>query len=561
MVPGSAACAARADESAGAAAWLLGGLAVLLPFEPRRPVLELGPLTLTPLEVLAALASLGLAWSGARRLPGLLRRPPLPLLLIAAYALVHLASAAFAPAHPGLALKFAARMAAMAAFAFLVAAAPAAAQRASLVGLAVAGGLVGAAASLEGWGLRALDPWLDHFREMPFNVAGSRRATAFTEYPNLAAGFVMYGLQAAVGLAVAAARPLQWAAPAALVSALGLLFTYSRGALVATACGLIAAALLLGRRHRSWARPPLAALAMLGATAAAFAWGGEIFRLRLGSEGTTRFYAVAYRPEEPTLQLVPGETRTTRVQVTNLGQKTWAVNEAFHLSYHWYDQQRVQLEEGGRTRLPRDLAHGESAMLLAEVRAPLREGRYLLVWDMVHEHTTWFSGQGVPPAVVPAVVSTSPQPAAEPLPPEMVPDVAWRPGRWELWRLALDMWKERPLLGVGSDNFRWLHGPRARQPMWDSRVFANNLYLEAAATTGTLGLLAVAGTLGAALAAAARRLASAEGAPDAAVAAAVLAGLAAVAVHGTVDYVLAFTGHYLVFGLLIGLAAALGSSR
>jgi hypothetical protein len=244
------------------------------------------------------------------------------------------------------------------------------------------------------------------------------------------------------------------------------------------------------------------------------------------------------------------------VRVTNLGRKTWAVDEAFHLSYHWYDQERVKLEEGGRTRLPRDLARGDSATLAAEVRAPQKEGRYLLVWDMVHEHTTWFSGQGVAPAVVPAVVSVAPAPAPAAGPPEVIPEVAWRPGRWELWRLALDMWKERPLLGVGSDNFRWLHGPRAGRPLWDSRVFANSLYLEAAATTGTLGLLALVSTLAAALAWSARRVRSAACLADAATAGVVFAALAALAAHGVVDYVQAFTGHYLMFGLLVGLASA-----
>jgi hypothetical protein len=76
-----------------------------------------------------------------------------------------------------------------------------------------------------------------------------------------------------------------------------------------------------------------------------------------------------------------------------------------------------------------------------------------------------------------------------------------------------------------------------------------------AATTGSLGLLALAATLGAALAASARRVLRAPGVQEAVVPAAIFAGLAAVAAHGMVDYLLAFTGHYLVLGLLVGLAA------
>src|SRR5438132_874107 len=81
---------------------------------------------------------------------------------------------------------------------------------------------------LEGAGLRALDPVLAAFRETAFNVAGVRRATAGSEYPNLGAACIAYGLLSAVAWA---ARRRWSATPAVLLAApfaLGLLYTYSR---------------------------------------------------------------------------------------------------------------------------------------------------------------------------------------------------------------------------------------------------------------------------------------------------------------------------------------------
>jgi len=529
------------EHGASLQALLVGGLVCLLPLEPRQPTLPLFGFELTLLEASAALIGLLLAWSGRHRL----------------FALAHVLSALMAPAHADLAGKFALRMAALAGYAWLVAAAPAG-HRAALVALAVVACVLAAVALAEALGLRALDPFLNRFREMPFNVAGSRRASAFTEYPNLAAAFLLYGLVAGVGLLADRPHGWRWAIPFAALLGAGLLFTYSRGALVATALGLLALAAVRGARPpRDGALPALAAVAVLGVCAVSFAWSGEIFRLRLGSEGTSRWYFARYEPGETRLHLRPGERRTTPIRVTNGGRKAWRVGDQFHLAYHWWNLDRQLLEEGERTRLPHDLGPGESTVLDANVRAPRQEGQLLLVWDMVHENTTWFSGQGVAPRVVPAMIShLPPAEAPEPVVPSAAIDVGWQPGRWELWRLALKMWRERPLLGVGADNFRWLYGPRAGRAVWDTRVFANNLYLEAAATTGTLGLVAICGTL------AASGLASARAAwrsPAATPVAAASFGLvAAIAAHGMVDYLLAFTGHYLLLAVVVGMAAAAG---
>jgi hypothetical protein len=229
--------------------------------------------------------------------------------------------------------------------------------------------------------------------------------------------------------------------------------------------------------------------------------------------------------------------------------------EAFHLSYHWYDRDRKTLADGGRTELPADVPPGASVVLKAELVAPGRTGRYLLIWDMVHENTTWFSGQGVRPLPVDVLVGR-PEATASSTSPLPTEELGWRPGRAELWRIALAIWQTRPLLGAGPDNFRWLYGRYAGKSFWDTRVFANNTLLEAAATTGSLGALALALTFAASLGTAYRRLSTLRHGSASEQSIALLGLVTGVLAHGVVDYLLAFTGHYLFLGLLVGLIAA-----
>jgi hypothetical protein len=548
------ALASPSDRGAGIA---LVVLVLLLPFEPRA-ALKAGGLSFTALEGAAFLAAGALAWAGRDRLLPLLRRPPLPLAALGAFALAHMLSAVLAPEQNARAARFALRMAAMAAFGVLVAAAPAEARRKGLAALVAAALVVAALATLEGIGARPLDALLQAFRETPFNVAGLRRASAGSEYPNLAAAFLMCGLLASAGLLSERPRTSSLALLSSLVLVLGLLFTYSRGALVAAGLGLLLQAGLIRWRRARWPVAPLAALAVLVAGSSVFAWTQEVFRLRLGRVGADEWYRATYEPFERSLALRPGETRRTRVRVTNAGPKTWTRKEAFHLSYHWFSREWPAIRDGSRTELPRDLGQGEAVVLEAEITAPSREGRYILVWDMVHEHAAWFSGQGVRPAVVPVGVgealARAPEAAADARLAEAT--LSWRASRAELWRLAAGMWAERPWAGFGSDSFRWSYGLRAGHAYWDDRIFANNTLLEAAATTGTLGAASLLlAFLSSALAAGGSSLPS--GTKDAAVAGALFGLVAGLFAHGVVDYVLAFTGHYLLFGFVVGSCAAL----
>ena len=65
-----------------------------------------------------------------------------------------------------------------------------------------------------------------------------------------------------------------------------------------------------------------------------------------------------------------------------------------------------------------------------------------------------------------------------------------RPGRLRLWRAAAAMFAAHPLLGVGPDNFRLLHGGFAGLSNPDPRMHSNNMYLEILVGSGLLGAVA-----------------------------------------------------------------------
>jgi O-antigen ligase len=527
-------------------ALLLGGLLALVPFEARRPAVPLGPFTVTLLEAAALVVTAALLWRTRRE--GLAPLVPSPVRWIAFLAVAHLLAGVLAPDHVGRGLKFALRMCVAAACAMAVARLPARSLARGLYGLVVGGVLAAVLAVAEGGGLRGLDPALGVFREQPFTVGGVRRASAASEYPNLAGAMLMYGLVTLGGLAAQArGTPLLVAAVGTLTA--GLLFTYSRGALVGALAGLGLIALV------QRGPVPRICLGLVAAGAVAFTATEQAFALRLSTEGVESWYGADYAPDQLHLSLRPREVTVTPVRVTNRGRLAWTRHDLFHLSYHWYHVGRRQLTDGPRTRLPHDVRPGETVVLQAEVQAPEGAGQYLLLWDMVQENTAWFSGQGVPPAIVQVSVGAGTAAVGEP--PAAVPTtpIAWRPGRRALWPIALRMWRAHPWTGVGPDNFRWSYGQWAGQPSWDTRVFANNAYLETVATTGLVGLAALLGTFAASAWSAWRARATGP------LALAALGLLTALAVHGLVDYVFAFTGHYLVLGLAVGIAGSLARPR
>jgi hypothetical protein len=132
-------------------------------------------------------------------------------------------------------------------------------------------------------------------------------------------------------------------------------------------------------------------------------------------------------------RVVPGETQTTSVEVTNTGTSAWpasgttAVSLVYHLfttagnpwgSFSPFSNGVVALGQG-LTPLTHDLLPAQSASLRVIVVAPSKPGTYRLAWDLQQGSGTWFSQLGVLPRVRILHVLTAG--AAPPSPPSATP--------------------------------------------------------------------------------------------------------------------------------------------
>ncbi|HYN87658.1 MAG TPA: O-antigen ligase family protein [Ardenticatenaceae bacterium] len=543
-------------------------LAFALPFEIIHPLLTLGPwLAITNLEIILGLAIL--AWllraAATRRLD--LRTPLTPLSLV--FLVVAAVAALLAPSLRPDALKFTLRLAAGSLAFFLVLAVVTTRERFVRVIAALLGGaLVSAAFGLfEAFG-GASAPIFALFKAGPTRIGGEIRVSASFQYATIASMYFEMVVPLILGAAIAVRRR---AAKVALLLATAALIQVVISTLTRSGMGALAAT-FLGMLSLAWSRPvfrqallPVGVAAItLVALVGALAARNSTFITRLRTEDEARWYGASY--DVPgRLTLTAGEVVTVPVRVENTGVAPWQAtgDNPFVLSYHWLSADGQQELDYTRieTGLPRDIAPGESVELGARVDVIARPGQYLLAWGMLQREILWFKDRGVPEAYSRVEVAST-----EGVPPEAPPEVPVlvaprdetvyvRPPvrRIELWRTAIQMVRQRPLLGVGPDNYRHVFGEYAGQSEWDRNVHANNMYLEMFAGTGVLGglafvsLLLVAGLL--ALRGWWQAPADAFGLWSLALAGSLVAFLA----HGLLDYFLEFTGLLLFFWMLLGL--------
>jgi O-antigen ligase len=107
--------------------------------------------------------------------------------------------------------------------------------------------------------------------------------------------------------------------------------------------------------------------------------------------------------------------------------------------------------------------------------------------------------------------------------------------RLAFWRVALDMWRDHPLLGVGFGNYQAVYA-RYALPKWRMALgHAHNYYLNIAAETGLIGLLAYLMLWGAAFWQTIQASLRAQGRYARAIALGALGVLVHVSVHNVVD--------------------------
>ncbi|HEX9269456.1 MAG TPA: N-acetylmuramoyl-L-alanine amidase [Candidatus Limnocylindria bacterium] len=118
-------------------------------------------------------------------------------------------------------------------------------------------------------------------------------------------------------------------------------------------------------------------------------------------------YGATYQPQIATLA-ASGAQQAIPITLTNTGSFTWAAGGAnpVDLSYHWASSTGATVVwDGLRTKLPADVAPGQSITVQASIRFPSTAGDYRLRWDLVEEGVSWFSGRGVPTLDQPVRVS------------------------------------------------------------------------------------------------------------------------------------------------------------
>ncbi len=552
----------RAERLLFAAALLV---LALCPFEGLEPLASFPGQKITNVELallilLAGFAVLRLlqrkSWISASGLT-------LPALVLLA---VLLLSALLAPEHQANALKSWGRLAA--GFLFFSALAgllsSRARLRAALATVAAAASAVSLLGILEFLQTPGIEQVLSPFRDRASYAGALPRAGSSLQYPNIAAMYLEVAFALTWGLGLELGRKGRiWASRASLASCslmgVCIVLTLSRaGILVLAALAILAAWQGLRQAPRAGRLRLLTPFLAAAAAVALLAGVSQDYRFRLLGIDASQWYRAAYRVPQG-LQMEAGRRQAVAVSLTNEGLALWRSQgaSAVRLSYHWFSQDgsTLHLFDGLRTELPIDLAPGDSAAITAQVEAPAQPGAYRLVWDLVCEDRFWFSKEGSGVAHTPVEVIGASAEAGTPSA-QTPPRSRFRPGRWELWGIALQMFLDRPLLGVGPDNFRLLYGRYGNLPDWDWSYHAHSMYLETLAAGGLLGaaaflwLLVCWIRLSALTLSAARRRAEwlSTGAAGASM---------AILLHGFLDHFWSFTPIYLTIWTAIAVTASL----
>ena len=537
----------------------ISSLAVIAPFE-RALFTVPGGFTLTTVEaVLLVAIVVGFSMTPRDRLEW-----PRPLMVPGVLLFGWGVVAAFASPDTGNAWRFIGRMVAASMVCVLVATHIDSARRARTLASLFVGvaALVASIAILEAAQVTAVMNGLTTFRPGFHVVAGQLRATSTLFYPTIASMYLEVAFALGLWLLFEPSARRPWLARAGwflalLIIGAGISATFTRAGLMGiAACLLLVAALRISRL--SYARAGVGTLVALAASLTGIvllSHSPELLATRLRTEGSDAWYGARYQVPS-TLRLETGRTQMIPVNLVNTGRLTWDSQRepAFKMSYHWLRRGSgaVVQFEGDRTPFTRPVRPGESISLPVRVTAPGEPGDYTLSWDIAHETRAWLSTEGVPSATT-AVEVVGARSSAVVTRMERLPMATIRPPRPLLWSAALAMASERPWLGFGPDAFRLHYGQYAGIARWDTRVHANNMYLEVLTGAGLPGLAALVWLVSAAGLALWRR--SLRVKPDRLMPAlAFLSAWVMVAGHGLVDSFLSFTTTYLTFAIATGLA-------
>ena len=549
--------------------WLAVALfAAALPFELKNPIVSLGPIVITNVEIIlyALIAWWSVSVLRARRIHWTIAHSA-----VLAWLIFQFVAAILAPAEREAAIKFALRSAGGVAVFFIAAEWMRSARDAAGVMSAIAFGAVLSAGSglLEVQSSAAQAALLD-FKTQATLVGGQVRAGGTFQYANTAAMYWEAALPLILATGVwwsierAQRRWIILALAASLIVIEAIILSASRAALASTV--FVLAIMFIADRFSSTrsgvGKPAGVSLLALGVLIGVQLIVNPIFTTRLRSESDDSWFRAVIQPARTELIASAGDVLTATVVVTNTSVRTWSAGGAHpvNVSYHWIqpDSRRVLILNGERTALPRDLAPGEAATVIASVKVPNMPGALTLQWDLVQEDVAWFGSRGSRAAEV-NVNITSAQSAdgTVPSPTSTQLGSTSSPPRAELWRAGVKMWLSYPLLGVGPDNFRHVYGTYLGQREFDDRITANSWYVEVLATTGAIGVIAGLLVLGVVVIMVRRQWPTLTARSTRALALGLSVALLTFLMHGLVDYFMEFTPTYTLFWLIAGLLIGL----
>lgn len=530
---------------------LAAALAFQLPGELIEPLVRIGPIGVSNVEATGYL--LAAAWLAAV-LVGAVPRPSLPgwaVIALGVLAVGVLLSSAFAMFDQSASIKAGLRVGG----AVVIGGAIASICLSAPHGWrwVAAGGLAGAAISAAlgivefafGWDELG---WLyGRFREAPISLGGfATRATGTLLHPNMAAWFWgTTGIAALSGATITRGTPRAMLLAAGAILLLATALALSRGGLIGVGAASIVAWVLLARSGRvTWGRGLLTVVIPLPAIAVAASLVSPVVATRLISETDIEWYR--FEIEAPSQLESDRGDEEVAISVANLGPVSWPAtgDGRIHLSYHLVRPDGRSVDyQGLVTRLPQAIGPGETITVTASVEVTPAVEEAVVQWDLQQSGGTWFSlrlPQELPETRV-TVADPNGRPGAGSI--DRPPSDAERErlqsqalGRGELWAIAVELIRERPMVGIGIDNYRHGYGSLRGLAVWDETLTSHNIYLEMLVSVGIFAAAWLALAIGSVI----RLLPGAFRNPGGAEFVALVA-LVAVGVHGALDAFLLFS--------------------
>jgi hypothetical protein len=366
--------------------------------------------------------------------------------------------------------------------------------------LAGAGAAVAVVGLAEAAGIPPIVAWLDGWRNGTVPVGDVARISATLPHPNIAA--MLLELTFPLLLACYICSPHWWSrgllAIAMLATIAALVLTFSRAGIAALLLVLFLMGLVaLWSRQWRVLRCTLAAAATLLVFVGLSTVVNPAVKERWASEIEQQWFLATYSSPDA-LTARPGERLTVPVDIGNRGPWPWPATgrHRFGVGYHVKRADGTPVvSRDAPAPLPMDLAPGVSVVIQMPLSVPLQPGEYLVEWDGVQEAVTCFGWRGTTPSQTRLTVSGPPAietaelvHLAGPTPADVF--LLPPPARLKLWQTALEMVLQRPLLGVGPDNFSWVYGHYAGLVQWDGYLHTHSLYLEWLTDTGIIDFVA-----------------------------------------------------------------------